>query len=404
MYVKKFYANSMPEAMAAIRAELGADAIILQSQKKRHPGLLGFFRPPRLEVTAAVDKDLRDFPQPTRAVTGEVRQMRRELADLKLALAQVSKSSETQSVTQSLRQQTGQYTLPPRVASLDGWYRRLLEQGVATELAQQIIQTVADELSRWALDNENVLNEHLHWHLGRRLKIPRPITLKPGTPQVLFLVGPTGVGKTTTVAKLAANFKRNQKARVLMITADTFRVAAIPQFHAFGEILEIPTAVVYTPTELAELVHKSTQYDLILVDTPGRNQRSPDEVGEVADFLAAVPHKTVFLTIAAGTQIQDMRQIADAFGSMKIDSLIFTKTDETVSFGPAYSLACITQTPLSYLTTGQRVPDDIEVASAERVIDLLVGDVPDEIRSTRRFLAEQNGNSRYYSSPQEAVR
>ncbi len=404
MHVKKFYANSMPEAMAAIRAELGADAIILQTQKKRHPGLLGFFRRPRLEVTAAVDKDLRDFPQPTRAASGEVRQMRRELADLKLALAQVAKSRDTQTAAQSLRQQSGQYTLPPRVTSLDGWYKRLLEQGVVTELAQQIIQTVADELSRWALDNENVLNEHLHWHLGRRLKIPQPIVLTPGTPQVLFLVGPTGVGKTTTIAKLAANFKRNQKARVLMITADTFRVAAIPQFKAFGEILDIPTAVAYTPTDLAALIAESSQFDLILVDTPGRNQRSPDAVSEIADFLAAVPRKTVFLTIAAGTQFQDMQQIAAAFGTMKIDNLIFTKTDETVSFGAAYSLACVTRTPLSYLTTGQRVPDDIEVASAERVIDLLVGEVPDEIRSTRRLLAGQNGNGRFYGSPHEETR
>ncbi len=404
MHVKKFYANSMPEAMAAIRAELGADAIILQSQKKRHPGLLGFFRRPRLEVTAAVDRDLRDFPQPTRAASSEVRQMRRELADLKLALAQVAKNGDTQSAAQSLRRETGQYTLPPRVASLDGWYKRLLEQGVVTELAQQIIQSVADELSRWALDNETVLNEHLHWHLGRRLKIPQSIALTPGAPQVLFLVGPTGVGKTTTIAKLAANFKRRQKARVLMVTADTFRVAAIPQFKAFGEILDIPTAVAYTPAELAEIVSKNAKYDVILVDTPGRNQRSPDEVGEVADFLTAVPHKTVFLAIAASTQFQDMQQIAEAFGSMKIDSLIFTKTDETVSFGPAYSLACVTQTPLSYLTTGQRVPDDIEVASAEQVIDLLVGAVPDEIRSTRRLLAGQNGNGRNYVSPHEDAR
>ncbi len=392
MHVKKFYANSMPEAMAAIRAELGADAIILHSQKKRRPGVLGYFRQPQLEVTAAVDNDLRDFPQPTRAATSEVRQMRRELADLKMALSQVAHNQETQATAQTVRRQTGQYTLPPRVASLDNWYKRLLAQGVAPDLSQQIVQSVADELNRWALDNESVLNEHLHWHLGRRLQSPQPITLKSGTPTVFFVVGPTGVGKTTTIAKLAANFSHLQKARVLMITADTFRVAAIPQFKAFGDILNIPTAVAYTPAELAALVGKNTQYDLILVDTPGRNQRSPDEVNEVADFLAAVPNKIVYLAIAAHTQYQDMRQISEAFGSMNIDSFIFTKTDETALFGAAYSLTCLTQTPLSYLTTGQQVPDDIELALAERVIDLLVGDVPDDIRSTRPLVAARNGN------------
>ncbi len=392
MHVKKFYASSMPEAMTAIRAELGADAIILQSRKIRQPGLMGFFKPLRLEVTAAVDKDLRDFPQPTRAANDDVRKMRRELADLKLALARVSKDRSSQQLAQTVRQQPGQYSMPPRIASLDGWYNRLLEQGVAVELAQQIIQTVADELSRWALDNENVLNEHLHWHLGRRLKAPQPLALTRGNPQVSFLVGPTGVGKTTTIAKLAANFKHQHKARVLMVTADTFRVAAIPQFQAFGDILGIPVEVVYTPQDLQKIISKNTEYDLILVDTPGRSQRSQDEVSEVAAFLSAVPNKTVHLTVAANTQYQDMHQIFTAFSTMHIDGFIFTKTDETSSFGPAYSLACETKTPLSYLTNGQKVPDDIEIASAERVIDLLVGEVPDEIRSTRRrMLAATNG-------------
>ena len=154
MYVKKFYANSMPAAMKAIRAEMGKDAVILHSEKKRHPGFLGFFRPARLEVTAAIDKDLRDFPAPTQAASDDVRKMRRELADLKFTMTQVSRNQETQVAAKQIRQQPGEYTLPPRVTSLDNWYKRLLEQGVVVELAQQIIQSVADELSRWALDNE----------------------------------------------------------------------------------------------------------------------------------------------------------------------------------------------------------------------------------------------------------
>lgn len=404
MHVKKFYANSMPEAMSAIRAELGSDAIILQSRKTRQPGVLGFFKPARLEVTAAVDKDLRDFPQPSRGAADDVRKMRRELTDLKLALAQVSKDQTTKQMAQTSRHQLGQYTMPPRIASLDGWYNRLLDQGMTVEVTQQIIQSVADELSRWALDNENVLNEHLHWHLGRRLKKPKPLTVTRGATPVVFLIGPTGVGKTTTIAKLAADFTRNQKAKVLMVTADTFRVAAIPQFKAFGEILGIPTAVVYSPQKLQEIVAKNSEYDLILVDTPGRNQRSQDEVKEVMEFLDAIPTKTVHLTIAASTQFQDMRQIYTAFGQINVDGFIFTKTDEATSFGAAYSLACETQTPLSYLTTGQQVPSDIEIASAERVIDLLVGDVPDVIRSTRRQLATNATNGTMFATQKEEYR
>ncbi len=391
MQVKKYYANSMPEAMAAIRADLGSEAVILHSEKKRLPGLLGLFRRPRFEVTAAIDTDLQDFPQPTRAFNDDIKKMRRELTDLRLTMAQVARNQQTQVVAQKTRQRPSDYSMPPRIASLDNWYKRLLNQGVVTELAQQIVQTVADELSRWALDNENVLNEHLHWHLGRRLAPVLPLKLIPGKAQVFFIVGPTGVGKTTTIAKLAANFMRDQHARVLMITSDTFRVAAIPQFKAFGEILGIPTEVVYTPEQLSELVNAHQQYDLILVDTPGRNQRAKDEISEIQEYLAAVPYKNVHLAMAASTQYQDMKQIVSVFGSMPLNGLILTKTDETVCFGPAYSIACQTNMPLSYLTTGQRVPEDIEIASAERVIDLLVGEVPDEIRSTRQGLAAPNG-------------
>ncbi len=389
MRVKKFYANSMPEAMATIRAELGPEAVILHSEEKRRGGLFGWFQRPKLEITAAIDTDLQDFPRPTPAINGDIQKLRHEMAALKIAMTQVTDSQKQAAKTES-RVSSGRAVLP-RIASLDAWYNRLLEQGVGTQLAQQIIQAVADELSRWALDNESVLNEHLHWHLGRRLAAPTPITITPGRPRVFFVVGPTGVGKTTTMAKLAANFSRLQKARVIMITADTFRVAAIPQLKAFGEILGLPVEVAYKPQQLADLVQASSHYDLIMVDTPGRSQRATREVNELNDYLAVVPRKTVHLAISAGTQYQDMKKIVETFGMMALNGFIFTKTDETMSLGPAYTLACETGIPMSYLTTGQKVPEDIEIASAERVIDMMVGPVADDIRSIKTGQLFKNG-------------
>ncbi len=361
----------MPEAMALIRADLGPDAVILHSAKVRRGGPLGFLSRPTLEVVAAVDTDLRDFPHPTPAVDGEVQKMQRELAALKMTLDKVAQVKDD--------------TIPRRIASLDDWYRRLLDEGVASHLAQRIIQTVSDELSRWALDNETVLNEHLHWHLGRQLPSCRPLALTPGEPLVFFIVGPTGVGKTTTIAKLAANFA-NESVRVLMITADTFRVAAIPQIVAFGQILGVPVEVAYTPDELASLVERNNHRDLILIDTPGRSQRAASQVAELRDYLSAIPDRIVYLAVQAGAKYEDMQQTVEVFDTMALDGLIFTKIDETASLGAAYSLACDAGLPLSYLTTGQRVPEDIEAATAEHVIDLMVGPVPDRIRSTRQKL------------------
>jgi len=372
MRVKKYRVKDMPEAMACIRAELGRDAVILHSEQVAPRGLLGWLRRPMLEVIAAVDSDLHDFPRPTPAADQSIQRLQSEVAALKMALSQLTETrAEPRSSMRS-------------VASLEDWYRRLLEQGVATDLAQSIVRSVADELSRWALDNQNVLNEHLHWHLGRKLTIAAPVKPAPGRPIAFFLVGPTGVGKTTTVAKLSANFARHQRARVLIITTDTFRVGALSQIKAFGQILGIPVEVAYNPAQLAALIQNNRhQYDLIMVDTPGRNQRDGDQVQELNAYLTAVADKSVHLVLTAGAKYEDMRQTANIFGATTLNGLIFTKLDETATLGQAYTLACETGLPVSYLTAGARVPEDIEVASAERLIDAMVGRVPDEIRSTR---------------------
>lgn len=389
MRVKKYLVDNMPEAMAKIRVELGPDAVILHQNKIRPGGLFGFLRRPKLEVIAAIDTDLRDFPQPTPATDLSIQAMQDELKYLKATVAQVAAPKQTNGHQPEPRQ--------PRVTSLDDWYRRLLEHGVTSTLAQRITQAVADELSRWALDNHRVLNEHLHWHLGRLLPTAVPIRPRAGQAQAFFVVGPTGVGKTTTVAKLAATFAHtgHPKSRVLMITADTFRVAAIPQITTFGDILGIPVKVAYTPQQLVSLIKENSHYDLILIDTPGRSQHATNDVAVLSDFLAAVYdqcpnlHKSVHLALSAATKYEDMEHIVEGFSRMPLDGLIFTKIDETFSLGAAYTLACETELSPSYLTTGQRVPEDIEVASAERLVDLLVGSVPDRIRSTRnRALTE----------------
>lgn len=377
MRVKKYTVSSMPEAMEIIKMDLGSNAVILHTEKVRRGGFLGLFGRSKLEVVAAIDTDLEDFPQRSHNGASDnnaIQSMRDELESLKHTINQVAKTpaASTSSV--------------PRVASLEDWYHRLMDQGVVKPLAQEIIQTVSNELSRWTLDNHGVLNEHLHWYLGRRLSPPVPLSLTPGKPHVFFIVGPTGVGKTTTLAKLAAKFAHAayHKSRVLLVTTDTFRVAAIPQIKTFGDILGVPVEVAYTPEQLVQLTQTHIDKDLILVDTPGRSHRATQEVAALQDYMAVIPDKTVHLALNAGSKYEDLHHIIQAFSSMPIDGLIFTKIDETMSLGAAYSVACERKLPLSYLTNGQRVPEDIEVATAEYVVDLLVGSVPDDIRSTRQ--------------------
>lgn len=384
MRVKKYLVSTMPEAMEQIRRDLGPNAVILHTEKVKKGGFLGWFGRSKLEVVAAIDTDLQDFPdQPRRSHPDQsIQAMRDELENLKLAISHAVRPGQPADLSSA-----------PRVASLEDWYQRLLDQGVTQPLAHKIIQRVANELNRWTLDNQGVLNEHVHWYLGRQLPAPAPLTLKPGQPHIFFIVGPTGVGKTTTIAKLAAKFAHApyHKASVLMITTDTFRVAAIPQIATFGDILGVPVEVAYTPEQLQAVIAKHSHCDLILVDTPGRSQRATNEVAALNDYLAAVPDKTVHLALMAGSRVEDMCHTIDAFGTMPLDGLIFTKIDETSALGAAYSVACQRELPLSYLTNGQRVPEDIEVATAEFVVDLMVGAVPDAIRSTRNGVASNNG-------------
>ncbi len=358
MLVKKYRANSMPEAMALVRADLGPDAVILHSEKAA--GKLGrWLGQYALEVTAAADADLRDFPRPTPAARDAIHGLQRELAAVKVAVAQMSQVRQDRS---------------PAAPNLDSWYQRLLQLGVTPQMAQQIMQSVADELNRWVIDNQQVLDEHLHWQLARRLPPQRPLDTKAGQPLIVFVVGPTGVGKTTTIAKLAANYARLNGGSVLMISTDTFRVAALPQIAAFGEILGIPVEVSHTPHQLAAQIEVNRKYhDLILIDTPGRSQGEAEKVAELSSYLDAVSDKVVYLALTAWARYDDMRQVVDVFGAMPLNGLILTKVDETTSLGAAYSLTCETGLPFVYLTTGQQVPEDIELATVDRMVDLMVG-------------------------------
>ena len=378
MQVKKYRTHNLPEAMKLIRADLGPDAIILHSQKVQPKELFGWARPPLLEVTAAVDTDLRDFPQPTTAMSEAIRQLQNELAALKLAAGQATQT------------QPG-FDLP---VNLDGWYHKLQQQGVARSLARQIIQTIAEELNLWTLENSGVVNQHVHWQLQRRLTLTS-LGLASGQPNVLFLVGPTGVGKTTTIAKLTALLAQSRgghtaKEGAFIITTDTFRLGALAQVMTFAEILGIPVAAAYTPEQLESLVAAHCQNHFILVDTPGCSPKATAAIAELGDYLAAVPDKLVHLTLAAGTQYETMRQTVDKFRPLSLNGLIFTKLDETASLGPAYTLACETGLPLSYFTTGQRVPEDIEAATAERWVDLMFGPVSAQMSVPSNGLARVN--------------
>jgi flagellar biosynthesis protein FlhF len=195
-------------------------------------------------------------------------------------------------------------------------------------------------------------------------------------PNVVFFVGPTGVGKTTTIAKIASSYRVEHKKKVALLTADTYRIAAAEQLRTYANILEVPFRVVYTAKEIAEAVEDFREYDYILVDTTGHSPNNESQCENMSDLISSVEttaKKEVFLVLSASTKYRDLMNIADTYREIADYKLIFTKLDETSTLGNIYNLKLYTGAALSYVTCGQNVPDDIEYFNPQSTVKQLLG-------------------------------
>jgi flagellar biosynthesis protein FlhF len=198
---------------------------------------------------------------------------------------------------------------------------------------------------------------------------------KTGGPTVVMFVGPTGVGKTTTLAKIAANYLLNQKKNVGLITADTYRIAAVEQLKTYAEILGIPVKVAYSPVDIRDAVSEYSDKDLVLIDTAGRSHNNKSQFEELKAMINASGADEVYLVMSATTSIRNCREILVAYDFIKDYKLIFTKTDEAPVLGIILNVRYLTGKRLSYITNGQNVPDDIEVANVEKITKNLIGSI-----------------------------
>lgn len=399
MRMKKYQAGSMAEAVAMIKAELGPNAVILHASESRK-GLLG---KAVVEVVAAADgssspparaiarqpaaagtasqratavaqrgrvataspavrspavHERPETPAPSGAGPDQMAEMQQHVLELRTALTRLSQQSQWPNSTKL-------------AAPLAELHQRLLEQEVEPNLAIQLVTTIDGELSLQAASDKTTVLDTLSKHLRRMMPTSGPLEPRPGEPTIIFLIGPTGVGKTTTIAKLAANLKV-QRRRLTLITCDTYRIAAIPQLRTYADILRVPIEVAYTPEELTSKVLDHLDEEFVIVDTPGRSQRNADQLADLRRFVQAVPTRRTFLTVAAGARYRDMLDVVTRFGTIPFDGLLLTKLDETTTFGPILNLLHHTGKPLTYLTTGQNVPQDIALASSTGLADMLV--------------------------------
>jgi flagellar biosynthesis protein FlhF len=281
-----------------------------------------------------------------------------ELASIKKMVAQVMRTSAG----------SRQPTMPD---ALFDCYRRLLEAEVAAEIADEITSAVRSELSTEQLADPAKVNAAVTRQLAGLIPVSadssRPCRGPDGRPLTIALVGPTGVGKTTTLAKLAATYKLRHGLRVGLITADTYRIAAVDQLRTYAEIIGLPLRVAMTPSEVRAAVHSLAECDVILIDTAGRSPRDSARLAELRAMLdAAQPHQR-HLVLSSTASESALNETASAFAPLAYDRVILTKLDEAVNFGVLVNVCRRLETRLSFVTHGQEVPDHIEAGNPERL-------------------------------------
>jgi flagellar biosynthesis protein FlhF len=251
-------------------------------------------------------------------------------------------------------------------------YRHLVNLGVSRRVAAQLVAAVLRTADLDALRTGRLFEERLKLEIRRRVRVTGGIATEAGSCRVVALCGPTGVGKTTTLAKLAARFAIRERARVAAITADTYRIAAPEQLRVYANIVGVPLAVVNDAEEMRRALDQYRQYDLVFVDTAGSSQFNLEQINELKGVLeAARPYETL-LALAANTQIADLRNVVSNFKCLNPTSVIFTKVDETRQYGSLLTVLAEAGLPLSYLSTGQNVPGDIRVAASATVANLIM--------------------------------
>lgn len=354
MKVRKYYSKNMVEGFLKVKQELGPEAIILQTRKIRPRGLRGLFTPPRVEIIAALDSRKMERPAPA---SGEPGQMEMELKELKKMV---------QSLVEGSRRD-GTNNKKEEVTNYDYWRSCLQRQDIAPAIIDEIFVRLSEREngSGWSREEMALV---LQEQLSKRLTVTGEKEHR-----ILVFVGPTGVGKTTTLAKLAARYALTFQERVGLITIDHFRIGAVDQLKAYAEIIDLPLEVAITPPDLTRALERLKDCERILVDTAGRSTGNLGQIDELADYIELLLPAEVHLVISATTRWQDICHITGSFAKLQYNRLLITKLDETVSYGAILNSAYYSNRPLVYLADGQSVPDCLKLAREIDWAELFLG-------------------------------
>ena len=384
MIIKKYEAETENDAIMMAKEELGGGAVIMNIRTTKPKGIFKLFRKPLVEVTAAVDEKTPETPIPAPKPKREPapkKEVKEEpvvepVEEKKLdTLAEIiekqisSEGSLKEQESKKIEQEKEQRSEKVRTLLYNQFLRNEVDEKYAHMLVEDV--TMPSEKEE-ALD---AVLANVYQRIVLKLGQPQVIKLNQKKPRVCFFIGSTGVGKTTTIAKIASLFKLEKKAKVALITSDTYRIAAVEQLKTYANILSLPIRVVYTPVEMEQAVKDYADYDLVLVDTAGRSPKNAQQMDELADLLSSVPveQREVYLVLSATTKYKDLKQIVSIYRDISDYRIVFTKLDETSCYGNILNIRLDTNAALSYVTCGQIVPDDLGMLNAQAIAKQLLG-------------------------------
>ncbi|WP_028307490.1 flagellar biosynthesis protein FlhF [Desulfitibacter alkalitolerans] len=369
MKIKKYLAYDMKEACQLIRQDLGPDAVIINTKQVRQKGILGFIKARMVEVTAAVDEVSVEAPstKEVKETLSDDDKVSREMQEMKELLQQII--FKEQKATDG--------TIPVKVSDYEEFdaaeeFRRILED---LDLLPEVEKKIQDAFLKNELDQCKSRNDIKDKLAEKLADFFIPVTQANQKSNVLAFIGPTGVGKTTTIAKLAANFALYHGLNIALITIDTYRIGAVAQLKTYGDIIGVTVEAVMTPLELKETVKNHKHCDLILVDTAGRSSKNFEQITELKTFLDAIRPLEVYLVLDVNTKNKDLISIVDKYSVLKYSKLVFTKADETYSLGSILNVVDATELPVAYVTNGQNVPDDIIPGEPAGLAKLIIEEV-----------------------------
>ncbi|WP_169977480.1 flagellar biosynthesis protein FlhF [Tautonia rosea] len=378
---RTYRAGTLKEALSRVRRDLGGSAVILGTREVRRRRLLGLGERELIEVTAAPPDDRTHPPQgaPLRAVS----MPRSPVAPAALHETDPPRPTRPalddrlgrlhESVDELSRAGRIEHLVVDVPAWLAGTYAHLLDLDVPEPMARRLVRIVADSVEPDEAHQPEAIDAALRRAVALNLSVAPPIAGVPGARRVVALVGPTGVGKTTTVAKLAANAKLSLGLRVGLVTVDTYRIAAVEQLRTYAEIIDLPLAVADAPDRILGALSDLGPVDLALIDTAGRSPRDEVKIRELADFLAMARPDEIHLVLSAVSGEKSLHAVVERFAPLGFDRLILTKLDEADRLGALLGVVSRAGRPVSYLTIGQGVPDDIESADRDRLAALILG-------------------------------